>query len=134
MGIPENWRATDDLLRCLAPHFISRRSLFVRLANLLATAVSISLICCRPVLGGDTAKKAGPSRPFGIDKRVPWNSSKIIGTPEPPPPYRTAQVFSKLKFSEPLAMASVPGSNRLLVVERRGKIYAFENSPTVEKA
>src|SRR4029077_2234447 len=28
----------------------------------------------------------------------------------------------------------VPGSNRLLLVERRGKIFTFENSPNVERA
>ncbi len=106
----------------------------MRLAKWPATALFISLVCCQPGLGGDTANKTRPSRPSGIDKRVPWNSSKIIGTPEPPSPYHTARVFPKLKFSEPLAMTSVPGSNRLLVVERRGKIYTFENSPTVEKA
>ncbi len=69
-----------------------------------------------------------------LRSRIPWTTSKIVGTPEPPAPYRTQQVFSKLKFNEPLAMASAPGSNRLLVVERRGKLYTFENSPTVEKA
>ena len=106
----------------------------MRLAKLPATALFIGFVCCQPGLGSDTANKTGPSRPFGIDKRVPWNSSKIVGTPEPPAPYRTAQVFPKLKFSEPLAMTSVPGSNRLLVVERRGKIFTFENSPVVEKA
>jgi uncharacterized repeat protein (TIGR03806 family) len=67
-------------------------------------------------------------------RQVPWNGSKIVGTPEPPAPYRAQQVFPKLKFNEPLAMAAVPGSNRLLVVERRGKVFTFENTPTVEKA
>ena len=31
-------------------------------------------------------------------------------------------------------MTWAPGSNRLLVVERRSKLYTFENSPIVEKA
>src|SRR5262245_4627925 len=60
--------------------------------------------------------------------------SKVVGTPDPPAPYRTRQVFPRLKFSEPVAMTWAPGSNRLLLVERRGKLYTFENSPTVEKA
>ena len=33
----------------------------------------------------------------------------VVGTPEPPAPYRTQQVFPKLKFNEPLAMTWVPG-------------------------
>jgi uncharacterized repeat protein (TIGR03806 family) len=75
------------------------------------------------------AAKKSPGKP----RRVPWNGSKIVGTPEPPAPYRAQQVFPKLKFSEPLAMTWVPGSNRLLMVERRGKVFTFENSQTVDK-
>ena len=35
-------------------------------------------------------------KPFGLEKRVPWTTSKVIGSPEPPPPYRTERVFPKL--------------------------------------
>ena len=101
---------------------------------LLAAAISFGLVNWRKGVADDAPGKAGSPRKWGIDKRVPWTTSRIIGTPEPPPPYRTAQVFPKLKFSEPLAMSLIPGSNRLLLVERRGKIFTFENSPTVEKA
>ncbi len=86
------------------------------------------------LLADEPAAKQKAQKAAGIDHRVPWTSSKIVGTPEPPPPYRTQQVFPKLKFSEPLAMTWIPGSNRLLIVERRGKVFTFENSPTVEKA
>ena len=48
--------------------------------------------------------------PVGIDKRVPWTTSKVKGSPEPPPPYRTEIAFPKLKFDEPLELSIVPGS------------------------
>ncbi len=95
-------------------------------------AFLISLVCSRPLPAEEPAKDAS-GKPVGIAKRVPWNSSKIVGTPEPPSPFRTQQVFPKLKFNEPLAMTWVPGSNRLLMVERRGKLFTFENSPAAEK-
>ena len=59
--------------------------------------------------------------------RVPWTTSKIMGSPDPPTPFRTVIAFPHLKFDEPVAMTSVPDSNRLVVVERFGKIYTFEN-------
>ena len=59
-------------------------------------------------------------------KRQPWTTSRIVGSPEPPAPYRTQLAFPKLKFDEPLAMTFVPGSGRLIVVEHFGKVYSFE--------
>ena len=73
-------------------------------------------------------------KPFGLDKRVPWTTSKIIGSPEPPPPYQTERVFAKLRFEEPLDLTFAPGTNRLFVAERWGKIYSFVNKPDVAKA
>ncbi|MCO6459598.1 MAG: PQQ-dependent sugar dehydrogenase [Pirellulaceae bacterium] len=64
----------------------------------------------------------------GIEKRVPWTGSRIRGTPDPPLPYTTAVAFPGLKFYEPLELVSVPGSTRMAVVERPGKIYTFETA------
>ncbi len=61
-----------------------------------------------------------------VSKRVLWATSRIVGSPDPPAPYRTQVAFPKLKFDEPLAMTFVPGSNRLVVVEHFGKVYTFE--------
>ncbi len=101
----------------------------------LTTAVCLTVVFSFPnISAAQGDKPADTKKGAAKPRRVPWTSSKIVGTPEPPAPYRTQQVFPKLKFNEPLAMTWVPGSNRLLMVERRGKIFTFENSPTVEKA
>ena len=73
-------------------------------------------------------------QPSGLEKRIPWTASRVIGSPEPPPPYRTARVFRRLTFSEPLDLATAPGTNRLWVAERKGKILSFVNKPDVERA
>jgi uncharacterized repeat protein (TIGR03806 family) len=39
-----------------------------------------------------------------------------------------------MRFSEPLAMTTGPGTNRLFVAERKGKVYSFENNAQVAKA
>src|SRR5262245_58242095 len=88
-------------------------------------------------LGSSTG--GGPDKPvrkdFGIDKRVPWTTSKVIGSPEPPPPYTTEPAFPKLpKFEEPLDLTYAPGSNRLFVAGRWGKIWSFVNKRDVDKA
>lgn len=89
--------------------------------------VAASLFAFVQELHSDDAK-----RPYGIDKRTPWTTSRIKGSPDPPPPYRTAIAFPKLKFEEPLAMTSAPGTDRLFVVERYGKVRSFENDRSAD--
>ncbi len=60
-------------------------------------------------------------------QRPLWTTSRIAGSPDPQPPYRTRVAFPELKFDEPLAVTSAPGSDRLFVAERYGKIFSFEN-------
>jgi putative heme-binding domain-containing protein len=79
---------------------------------------------------GDTAAR----RPYGLAERVPWTTSRVVGTPEPPPPYRIERAFPKLNFKNPLLLTNLPGSNRLFVAEHSGKIYSFRNDPAVAHA
>ena len=97
-------------------------SFIVVVATLIGVAVSAGL------------QKPSDSKRYGLDKRVPWTTSRIKGSPEPPPPYRTENAFPKLKFNEPLDMAAAPQADRLFVVERYGKIYSFPNDPKAERA
>lgn len=73
-----------------------------------------------------TSREEKPVRkPFGIEKRELWTTSHVKGSPEPPPPYRFERVFADLPFEEPLELTWVPGSNRWMVAERKGKIWTF---------
>ena len=65
-------------------------------------------------------------------QRVPWTTSRIQGTPEPPPPYVTERIFPALTFSKPLDIQQFPGSDRLVVVEENGRLLSF--MPGAEKA
>lgn len=105
----------------------------MRSVKVFAIAVLLNSFSLAPLFAAEPETKTATLKPFSIETRVPWKSSKIVGTPEPPPPYRTKLAFPKLKFLEPLAMTAIPGTNRLLVVERHGKLYAFDNTPGVEK-
>jgi uncharacterized repeat protein (TIGR03806 family) len=77
-----------------------------------------------------TANENPPvAKPFGLDKREPWTTSKVVGSPEPPPPYQMSRVYPKLKFFEALDIASVPGKKAWVVAERPGKIITFDADP-----
>lgn len=82
---------------------------------------------------------------WGIEARIPWTSSRVVGSPEPPPPFRPVRAFSKLTFKNPLYLMAEPvtpgtgeeaNKERLFVVEQRGRIAGFVNdanaSETVE--
>lgn len=75
-----------------------------------------------------------PSRPFGIEKRTPWTTSKFHGTPEPPLPYRAERVFPKIHFKNPTVLTNAPGTKRLFVAEQLGKVYSIPDDPAAGAA
>jgi uncharacterized repeat protein (TIGR03806 family) len=64
---------------------------------------------------------------FGIERRIPFTTSRLIGSPDPPLPYRAKRAFPKLDFKHPLYITHVPGTERMLVVEQSQRIIAFTN-------
>ena len=57
----------------------------------------------------------------------------LDGTFPPVPPQQTVvPAFGNLTFNRPMFLEPIPDTNQLLVGERRGKIYAFENNPNVD--
>jgi putative heme-binding domain-containing protein len=75
------------------------------------------------LLGVANATRAAEPAPRAA--RVEWTTSRITGTPEPPPPYGTEDVFPGLRFDHPTAVARLPGTDRLVVAEEKGKVYSF---------
>lgn len=61
-------------------------------------------------------------------ERALWTTSKVVGSAEPPDPYRLELAYPKLKLFEPLSAGLIPGSKRLLVAERPGKIWVLDAS------
>jgi len=74
------------------------------------------------------------NEPYGIEKRVPWTTSRFRGTPEPPLPYLAARVFPKLNFKNPTVLTNAPGTDRLFVAEQSGKIFSIPNKPDAATA
>ncbi|HTU89426.1 MAG TPA: PQQ-dependent sugar dehydrogenase [Gemmataceae bacterium] len=61
--------------------------------------------------------------------RIPWTTSRVVGSPDPPPPFKVVRAFPHLKFHHPLLMARCPGSDRLFVGEQAGVLYSFPGRP-----
>src|SRR5439155_21060249 len=61
--------------------------------------------------------------------RTPWTTSRVTGSPDPPPPFKVVRAFPNLKFEHPLLLARAPGSDRLFVGEQDGVLYSFVDKP-----
>ncbi|MFO0844976.1 MAG: PQQ-dependent sugar dehydrogenase, partial [Gemmataceae bacterium] len=61
--------------------------------------------------------------------RTPWTASRVVGSPDPPPPFKVVRAFPNLKFKQPLLMARPPVGDRLFVGEQEGVLYSFPNRP-----
>jgi putative heme-binding domain-containing protein len=83
-----------------------------------------------PASGGQNPSSEQPSAP----RRVPWTTSRIRGSPEPPAPYAAERAFPRLTFNNPLLLVAMPGTGRLCVGEQPGKLYSFPESPDVPGA
>ena len=57
--------------------------------------------------------------------RTPWTTSTINGSPDARAPFRVERAFPELTFAQPLELAALPGTDRLVVVERDGKLRSF---------
>jgi putative heme-binding domain-containing protein len=85
-----------------------------------------------PTLGLGTATAQAPGAKAAA--RKPWTTSRVVGSPDPPPPYRAANAFPKLRFDHPVHITSAPGSDRLFVCEEHGKILSLPNRPDATRA
>jgi uncharacterized repeat protein (TIGR03806 family) len=80
------------------------------------------------------------TKPYGLEKRIPWNTSRVVGSPSPPLPYRVKQTFTKLKIPCPIAVIREPGTDNLILLHQlvawtgAGKILRIKDDPNVDKA
>jgi glucose/arabinose dehydrogenase len=88
---------------------------------------------------GGPAHAAEAERPHGIDKRVPWTTSRVVGSPRPPLPYRVQRTFHRLKVACPIAVAHEPGTDNLLLIHQHwpwggtGRVLRLQDDPNTDK-
>lgn len=67
-------------------------------------------------------------------QRIEWTSSRVTGSPDPPPPLKTVRRFPNLTFEHPLLVRRDSASQRLWVAEQPGRIHSFADDDAVSAA
>ncbi len=106
----------------------------VALSFALPVAALVVVSMRLPLVAGDESEPSFRPAPFGIRERVPLTTSKVVGSPEPPPPFKSERAFPKIDIVHPLYVIELPGTHDLLVVPQTGKIIRFENRDDVESS
>ena len=107
----------------------------IRLISLLSVTTAIGLVVVTRCLAqSDTAPK--PKTFHGPLPRL--TTSRVVGSPEPPLPYRTEKRYPKLKLTFPIAIVHQPGSDRLLTITQDAPdstttIRRFVDAPEVSE-
>lgn len=101
------------------------------------SAFALALAAC--ALATEPPNPVTTAKPYGLDRRVPWTTSKVVGSPNPPPPYRAQRTFNRLKIICPIAVAREPGSDRLLLIHQlspwngTGRLLRIKDDPDTDK-
>src|SRR5438445_664964 len=66
-------------------------------------------------------RRAADDRPFGIPHRIPWTTSRLVGSPDPPLPYTVEKTLTRIKWDRPIFIAAEPGTDRLFVIQQGGE-------------
>jgi len=92
---------------------------------LLRTATILCLLSTAFLLS------AAPAQENNYAPRTLWTTSKITGSPEPPPPLKQTLRFPNLKFDQPLYIERDPSGSRLWVITRTGSVFSFPDDQEV---
>lgn len=97
-----------------------------------AVLLLVHLVIANAIVTGQdkqsTPASARSTAAFGLNVRAPWTTSRVVGSPEPPRPYRTERVFPHIQFKQPVVVTMAPGLERWFVGEQDGKVFSFANS------
>jgi uncharacterized repeat protein (TIGR03806 family) len=111
----------------------------------MTTAALLTLPCLAAICAA--ADESGAEKPYGLEKRIAWKSSRVIGRPDPPLPFVAVRAYEKLSLKGPLYLIAEPAVGgqgkpgdakpegrgpRMMVVEQAGRIVAFADDPAVE--
>lgn len=100
--------------------------------------ILLSVAVCTEITQVACADEDGDAGPFGIDVRVPWTSSRVEGSPDPPLPYVVEKVFTGIEWNQPIYAEREPGTENLVVIQKGGpedaptRIVRVEDRPEVD--
>ena len=83
--------------------------------------------------------KAGAGA-LDAEARPKWTTSRVVGFPDPPLPYRVTPAFPRLKIRQPVYIAEEPGTDNLLVIQHLenwagpGRVIRVRNDANVDSS
>ena len=95
------------------PDIIKQTCYSSKQLSFLAAAIAGFALVCNAAgkdATGNSEKASSPSRP-------PWSTSRVVGTPDPPPPYTVEPAFTDIAWKNPVFAIREPDSEWLIVVE-----------------
>src|SRR6185369_2715673 len=109
-------------------------------SNLVIGAWWLSAVWCL-VFGDFSAGllHAADEAPFGIDHRIPWTNSRVVGSPDPPLLYTVEKTFTNVQWRAPIFITPEPGTESLLVIqqggdrERPSRILRLPDDPNTDR-
>src|SRR6266446_3487747 len=80
------------------------------------------------------APPVGAEKPYGIERRTALTTSTVVGSPDPPPPFRIRRAYPQLNLDYPITVAHQPGSDRVLLVTQiwssgPGRLLRIKDEP-----
>ncbi len=100
--------------------------------SLSLCAFTLCLLDAMPSFGDGPAGE-GPLLP---EKRLPWTDSRVVGSPDPLPPYKVVRALPRLTIKQPLSLTPEPGTDRLFVLQHLnfwsgpGRLLAVRDEPS----
>ncbi len=107
------------------------------MSRVIAIGLILSIITGN--LASQAADKVVENKPYGLENRVPFTTSRVVGSPEPPSPYKTERVFPNLKMEQPISIEPEPGTNNLWFTQHLGswsggaRIHRVKNEENVSQ-
>ncbi len=100
--------------------------------------VTLSLFALLAAIVGTAVQADEPTeRPFGLDQRIPWTTSQLLGSPDPPLPYVATRTFAGIEWNRPIYLEPEPDGRHLFVIEQGGekdrpsKLFRFVDNADV---
>jgi uncharacterized repeat protein (TIGR03806 family) len=89
------------------------------------------------LLAAMPARLAADDAQPGLEKRIPWTTSRLVGSPDPPLPYTVEKTFEKFQLKTPIYLIEEPLSDFLWAIlhtagKNPARIVRFRNDPAVE--
>ncbi|MEX2114710.1 MAG: PQQ-dependent sugar dehydrogenase [Pirellulales bacterium] len=101
----------------------------------LALLPLVALLC----LAHSSTLCAQDDAPFGLERRVEWRDSRLLGSPEPPLPYSVEKTFTNLDWQAPIYAIDEPATEFLWVIsqgqgaERSSRIERVVDDPLTDE-